>query len=668
MNYEPMLRARINSFKISKSFTDIKEDKLFELFVNHTILKSHQPDVDSEGDSILDECSVGGMDDLGLDGLAIKVNGAFVSTKQDVDELIELNKQIAIEFLFIQSKNKDKLDSGEYGKFVDGITDFLSSEHHEPHNEKIDALLQVKEYLFSDSIILRWKSNPVVRVYYVISGNWRESKHFEAKTAKLKQNVKAMQSYENLFLNFIDNGALKKMCEGNENSFSTVMTVIDSFGLTEVNDVDNSLIVLLSATELVKMITTDEKLLRLSLFTDNVRGYQGATDINSQIMKTIKETPSNFALFNNGITIVCNSVMVSNRKVTLSNPQVVNGCQTCNVLFDAYATGIDLSKITLFAKIIATEKDEITTAVIKGTNSQNIVYNEAFETTRDFHKNLEEFFGVIQADMAERRIYYERRSRQYIRDTNIPFNRIIGLRAMTQSYVSIFMHAPHYGTSHEATLLKKYKNSIFVDGQSLFSYYMAALMCLNFDQSIYDGKIPRQLSGFKHHILMIAAEQVAGICPNINNNEKIDSYCDNLIKVVTDMDSFSKVLNNSYEIMKEVTKLWVEQRGRQYRHGIKDNADFTAFLLTYIRGGDITKVDYDVAPQLLYRGRVIKARKDRNGFYYGFIQHDPEDVFFHERDNEGLDFGNIYGKEVLYRIFPDTYNGDDRAEIIELVF
>lgn len=154
-------------------------------------------------------------------------------------------------------------------------------------------------------------------------------------------------------------------------------------------------------------------------------------------------------------------MLVSNRKVTLSNPQIVNGCQTCNVLFDAYTQELDLSKVTLLAKIIATEKDEVTSSIIRGTNSQNVVYNEAFETTRDFHKNLEEFFNVFQKDTSCEKIYYERRSRQYARDTKISLTRIIGLKALTQSFVSVFMQAPHFGTSHEAILLKKYKNSIY---------------------------------------------------------------------------------------------------------------------------------------------------------------------------------------------------------------
>lgn len=667
MQFEPMIKARINSFKHSHSLNGAKDDVLFELFVNDTIIRSHQPDLSISEDALLDECSVGGADDMGIDGLAIKVNGSFVSTKQDVDEIIELNKDISVEFIFIQSKNKDKLDAGEYGKFADGIIDFLSEEHHEPHNEKIDALLQLKDYLFSDDIILRWKTNPIVRIYYVIFGSWRDNKHFEAKTKKIEKDIAELNSYEAVFFRFIDSAELKKMCGENENAFSAVMTVIDDFELAEVVGVDNSMVVLLSAQELIKMITTDERLIRQSLFTDNVRDYQGNTDINSEIMSTIKNVPSNFALLNNGITIVCTKVKTSNRKVKLTNPQIVNGCQTCNVLFEAFTDGLDLSKVTVLAKIIATEKDEVTTSVIRGTNSQNMVYNEAFETTRDFHKNLEEFFNVFSDADVENRIYYERRSRQYARDTKVPMSKIIGLKALTQCFVSVFMTAPHYGTSHEAILLKKYKNSIYVDGQSLYPYYTAALMCLNFELAKREERIDRTAENFKHHILLIASELIAGVSSNINDNKKIDAYCSKMLDVVSDIDAYAEILVASQKKLNSAIKKWVKKQGPQYRHGIKDNPNFTKFLLAYIRGANLDNINYESTPPLALRGRVVKSRRDRNGFNYGFIQHTPDDVFFHERDNEGLDFSNIYGKSVLYFIFPDPMNGEDRAEIIEVL-
>lgn len=667
MQFEPMIKARINSFKTNHALSDLKEDKLFELFVNDVLLRSHQPDLSVTEDTLLDECSVGGSDDMGIDGLAIKVNGIFVSTEQDIDELIELNKQLSIEFIFVQSKNKDKLDSGEFGKFTDGITDFLSDNHLEPHNEKIDALLQLKNYLFSDKIILRWKTNPIVRVYYVIFGQGRDSKHIDAKRDKLYQDIRELQSYGGVYFNFIDSTILKKMCEENENSFSAVLNTIDNFGLAEVIGVENSLIVLFPASEMIKLITTDDKRLRQSLFTDNVRDYQGETDINSEIMATIREAPTNFALLNNGITIVCSNVVVSNRKLTLSNPQIVNGCQTCNVLFEASSAGIDISKVTLLAKVIATEKDELTTSVIRGTNSQNVVYNEAFETTRDFHKHLEEFFNVIQQPNDPTKIYYERRSHQYSRETGISPGRIIGLKALTQSFVSIFLCSPHLGTSHEAILLKKYKNSIFVEGQSFLPYFIAARMCLSFEQLRRDGIIDRNTENFKHHVLFIASEQIAGVCPSINDSSRIDLYCQKISTVISDMDAFVKAINKANDTLQGAIKKWVKSQGPKYRHGIKDNQNFTKFLTTTIRGGNTDKIEYDSLPSVEYRGRVIKCRRDRNGYNYGFIHRPPNDVFFHEHDNDALDFNEIYGKSVLYRVFSDTLNGEDRAEIIEVL-
>lgn len=667
VQFEPMIKARVNSFRTARALSGITDDRLFELFVNDAILCSHQSDLNTSEGTILDECSVGGANDMGIDGLAIKVNGIFVSTKQDVDELIELNKQISIEFLFIQTKNKDKLDSGEYGKFTDGIIDFLADEHHEPHNDKIDALLQLKNYLFSDGVILHWKSNPIVRVYYVIFGQWHDNKHIESKSEKLKQDIENLHCYEASHIKFIDSAELRRICGENENAFSTVLTVVDNFGLAEVNDVDNSLIVLLSAQELLKMITTDEQIIRQSLFTDNVRAYQGNTDINQEIMNTIKNAPSIFSLLNNGITIVCTSVLVSNRKITLSNPQIVNGCQTCNVLFDAYVQGINCDKVTLLAKIIATEKDTVTSLIIRGTNNQNVVYGEAFETARDFHKNLEEFIYYVQRDALTEKIYYERRSRQYARNSRILNTHIIGLKALTQSFVSIFMQAPHLGSSHEIIILKKFKNSIYIDGQSFYPYYTSAMMCLNFEKARREGRINQIAESYRYHIMMIACELIAGISVSINSNRRIDEYCIKLIKVVADTDEYTKYITKALSIVQDAIALWIKKRGSKYRHGIKDNPNFTSFLLTFKRGGDTDKIEYDSTPAMILRGRVVKSRCDRNGYNYGFIQRTPDDVFFHELDNKTLDFTNVYGKSVLYRVFSDPIKGEDRAKIIEVL-
>lgn len=181
------------------------------------------------------------------------------------------------------------------------------------------------------------------------------------------------------------------------------------------------------------------------------------------------------------------------------------------------------------------------------------------------------------------------------------------------------------------------------------------------------GKIERSLDRYKHHILLITSELIARVSPNINESKKIDDYCRELSKVVLDDVLYTTYIQRANVVLQNAMKAWIEKRGPQYRHGIKDNPNFTRFLLVFLRGGDTDKIEYDSIQQDTLRGRVVKSRRDRNGYNYGFIQHDPDDVFFHEIDNDHLDFSSIYGKTVLYQIFQDSVKGDDRAEILQVL-
>ena len=53
--------------------------------------------------------------------------------------------------------------------------------------------------------------------------------------------------------------------------------------LTPSPGVDNSCIALCYASEFLKLLTTDEGVIRKSLFDDNVRDYQGSNSVNDEI-------------------------------------------------------------------------------------------------------------------------------------------------------------------------------------------------------------------------------------------------------------------------------------------------------------------------------------------------------------------------------------------------
>ena len=137
MNYTPIINSKLKMFKKNYSLDNLEDNDAFELFINNLVLRSYQPEAFSVINDLFDQICVGGQEDTGIDGLAIKINGLFISTKEDIDNVITGNPRINIEFIFIQSKNKSHLDSGEFGKFMDGIVDYLSENQYEPHNAKI---------------------------------------------------------------------------------------------------------------------------------------------------------------------------------------------------------------------------------------------------------------------------------------------------------------------------------------------------------------------------------------------------------------------------------------------------------------------------------------------------------------------------------------------------
>lgn len=664
MKLQPVIRVRLAKFRDDYELKNVSDGVAFERFANRTILSTHQPGAFSVDDSLLDSVCVGGQNDMGLDGICIKLNGLLVHTLQDAQDIFEKYNKAEIEYIFIQSKYKEKFDSGEYSKFVNGVVDFLGEDHFQPYNAQIQNWLEIKDFLMSDNVMMRWTHNPEVRLYYVVMGAWENNQHIIAISNKCEKDIAGMDTYGDVSIQYIDSGAFKRILDENENAFSVVLNVIDTFSLTAVDKVENSSIILCSAEELLKLLVSNEGIIRKSLFDDNVRDYQGDTAINNDILSTIETDPDSFVLLNNGITIVCDELSSGNRKISIRNPQVVNGCQTCNVIYEAGKKKLSLTNVTVIAKVIATRSLDITNNIVKGTNRQNIVYDEAFEITRQFHKDLEDLFNALAAESGVR-LFYERRSKQYIGNPTIKPLEKINLRGILQGFVSVFLNEPFKGHRHESKLLQEYRNKIFIDTQSKYPYYIAALIYSKLEHTYRAGTIPKELSPYKMHLCWLVKEVLAPDAPTINNEKEIDRYCEQLKGKLLDDIAWDEAVSHACAVFEKAQKAWVSEKGYSYKYGIKESADFFSFLKSYIYNGPEEKVVE--IETLRCRGTVLKTRIDRNGKHYGFISRLPNDIFFHEKDNPDLVFEDLNGKEVLYNIVQDDVSGNEKAVAIELI-
>ena len=632
-----ILNVKFEKFIEDFNLQDGSKDANWKRFVNYHFFSQFQPGrLDTDAD-LLDQICVEVSWYSQIHGVLFLLNDQILSEVQDIDDILQRDQKGLLELYFLTHGNMDR--------FVEQLERLF---HTLDVIEKKEGWLKLLAYAMSKETVLRWKDNPVLKIV---------SYQNMDKKGKLGFSDRFSQSFSNIDYIRIDEKRLQKIINSNENSYQAEVECKSALLIpSEGKKLGNAYILCMSAQELIKLMTTSDGLLRRNMFEDNVRDSQGFSTVNQEILSTLKTYPERFVLFNNGITIVCRSVKIENGRYVLENPQIVNGCQTCNMIYQAYSGGMDFEGVQIIAKIIGTDMVDVTQGIVRGANRQNIVYEEAFETIREFHKNIEKYFEINQVN-GYQKIYYERRSKQYAAFSQIKPYQKISFRGLIQSMVALFLNHVEDSHKHEYTLLKDYKDILFVDTHSCQPYYLAAFFYLNVDVLFRSKKLPKELSSYKMHIMLLIKEMKGGVSPDLSSDD-IDQYCERLLKVLEN----SRLEQYALEACRKFEKIrakWIALKGEQYKYGIKDSADFRGFLIKEIHG-----ISEHHDAEKLYTGYVMNIDLDKHNTLFGFIEHTPNNIFFHEFDNPAIDRSYI-GKRVCYKIVRS--DGQERAVNVRLI-
>lgn len=664
MQLESIIKVRFAKFVEQYGLTQNEESHNFEIYVNYLLFTAHQTDVFSVKTSLFDTVNVGGKDDLGLDGIGIKINDSFITSKEDIEEYVKAKKKMNIELFFTQSKYRPNFVAKEFNVFQSGVVDAVSEKRYKAANEKVKAWLDIIDYILSGDVMLLWDKKPSIRAYYVAMGKWCDDVNIIAYENKMRDDIISMGNYDEVRVHYIDANKLLKIIESNENNFEAVISIDEQISFPEVQGVTNSALVYTNSDELMKLLNTEEQIIRKSLFYDNVRAFQGDTTINGEILDTIERSPEKFILFNNGITIVCDQFTLASRKATLKNPQIVNGCQTCNVIFNYYAVhNFNSLKIPLAIKIIATENKDIVNQVVRTTNRQNIVLDEVFEITREFHKNLEEYLLSVAPIHPEHKLFYERRSKQFLGDYSIKASQKINLRILTQSTVAVLLEKPYIAYRHESVLLRECRNDIFLDIHSYEPYYTVCEIYTAFEKFFINNiSLKKTYKTYQHLLMMAFKLHVASKMPNLADNKIIDAYCESIKKCLSSEHATEKAIRDCIGFFDKTLNIWVNQFHKS-KFGIKDSEEFTKELIKQIFFK--TDITYHRI-QSSRSGMVISVKKDINDKYFGFIKATPENIPFFEGMQPELQFNELYGNFVRYDVGVN-YNGKPVATNVRLL-
>lgn len=274
---------------------------------------------------------------------------------------------------------------------------------------------------------------------------------------------------------------------------------------------------------------------------------------------------------NNGVTIVARNVRLTGNRFTLEDYQIVNGCQTSYVLHECGAI-LDNS-VYVPIRLIATHNDDVKNAIIKATNRQTQVTEEQLFALWDFPKRLEVYF---QSFDGKKKLYYERRSRQYNAVEHIEKVRVVNMTTLVRAFASIFLERPHRTTRNYKALLKSVGSEIFGKDHKLEPYYLSAFANYRLEYLFRNQILSADLKPARYHILLaFRMLQDPSPLPSFNSHE-MARYCERLFEVFWDDAKFREPFERA------ATEVRAVAQGNLHRDNIRTET-FTTKLVEHIQ-------------------------------------------------------------------------------------
>ena len=522
-----------------QDYKDLQESEAFEHFINYICIKR-----DFLDDFDLDAIHIGGNLDNGIDGIAVIINNDLVDNLDSTKDICK--KQIDIDFIFTQSKTSNRLDSGEILKFLEGVYRLFESSN-ECKNDRIKDFIEIKDYLYSKSS--NFTKNPNIYLKYAYNGTKDNMQDINQHIKNYENRLKNLSLFNKISIEILDSNDIQAIYKEISLNIKKTIELKKVATAPQIQGVQESYIGIIPLKELLNLILGDNNRIIKNLFYSNVRDFQGDTTINKEIINTLQNPQElqYFGLYHNGITVIAKTLQKTGDTITLENFQIVNGCQTSHIIAANRELLSDIeSNIFIPIKLIATNDNAIINAVIKTTNTHNEVKKEAFESLGEFHKKLEEFY--LAKDVIPK-IYYERRSKQYLYDDKIKKCHIITLAEQIKTYLSMFMGIPHSVHRYYGELLEAYRNQCHlfepIDKKEYFEvYHIAGLSLVKLNGSMSKRKKNRL---FRYHILLIFNLITINLTnlPTKNYNEQ----CEKIHKILSDDRELYKYFDKCFSLL-----------------------------------------------------------------------------------------------------------------------
>lgn len=531
-------KSLVKDFLILNEIKTIDEATDFEKFSSHCII-ANEYNANFNVDEILTDKNT-----MGIDGIGILVNGKLIDNKETINDLIESNKVLEATFIFIQSKTSNKFEGTEIGNFFFAVKEFFAESATIFKGEKMSNFIKLKNFIYEKSPYMK-KGNPLCKLYFVTTGNWDDDSNL---LTIIKRNIEEIKS-SNLFSDVIfepcDAGRIQKYYRKTQEKVSTTFSFEKRVTIPVIEGIQEAYFGITPFPQFKKVIADETDKIR-SIFYDNIRDYLGNNPVNQKIQTTLKDGKFDFfSVLNNGVTIVAESLQVTGDKFTISDYQIVNGCQTSHVLFNNKdLEGIE--KVYIPVRLIVTNNDDIKNDITKATNSQTEVKQEQLEALSEFQKNLEQYYNSQDGEAG---LYYERRTNQYNSDSSVYKTKIISIPIQIKSFSAMFLENPHSVSGYYGTIAKRLGEKIFKKDHRYSPYYISALAYYRLESYFRTSIIDPKFKQTRYHILMLfRLLSNSDPLPEFNS-KKMDAYCKKISDILNTPSKCLETFGQAIEIL-----------------------------------------------------------------------------------------------------------------------
>lgn len=439
----------------NKEISDINKKRLgFYLLILEAV--TGNSDIDELQNSIIDKdyCHIVNEienDDYGIDAVYID----------------EDNKKILL-FNFKYRETFNKTKGGKESPLLSS-TKFLTTLKNNNFNKVTkftkEKMLEINDKLKSDEIwyiILYLVSNENMSISQdsQLLNSLKENFGMDIETINLEDIVNYISERpEGISCSFLADSDSVLTYEENSlsssKSYLVKLSIATLIRMTANNDVLRNKHNLESFNEL-----KDSKL-NINILYDNVRGYLGDSKFNKNIIKTLKENPNRFFMYNNGITMTAkdvNSVPINGNKkflFTLKDMQVVNGGQTLRSVYQFKNEDFNEEKLadaSILVRIFKTENNsDLTNDIAEYTNSQNTISASDLKSINNLQIKIENYLSQYKID-------YVRKSGD-VELEKTGFKRIT--KEKTAQIIYSYKGFPDRATNQKSKLFEKYYDEIF---------------------------------------------------------------------------------------------------------------------------------------------------------------------------------------------------------------